>query len=67
MTAINALRLSPLAFLLVLVTSARAGPVPPGNDERDLAEQDRTGPVVIYNRSTTAPCLPTTCRTSKKC
>ena len=57
MTTFKALRLPLLAFLLLVPASGRAGPVPPVNDERDLAEQDRNSPVVIYNRSTTAPCF----------
>ncbi len=34
-----------------------AGPLPPVNDEQDLAERDLARPVVVYNRSTTAPCF----------
>ena len=57
MTTSKALRLPLVAFLLLVPASGRAGPVPPVNDERDLAEQDRNSSVVIYNRSTTAPCF----------
>ena len=57
MTVIKTFRLSLLAFLLMLPASGRAGPLPPVNDERGLAEQDRTAPVVIYNRSCNAPCF----------
>ena len=54
---LKALRLPLFAFLFILPASGRAGPLPRVNDERDLAEQDRTAPVVVYNRSCNAPCF----------
>ena len=56
MTTIKMLRLL-LAFLIMLPASGRAGLLPPINDEGALAEQDRSAPVVIYNRSYNAPCF----------
>ena len=54
---LKALRLPLFAFLFILPVSGQAGPLPRVNDERDLAQQDRTAPVVVYNRSCNAPCF----------
>lgn len=46
-----------LWLVLSLGSSSIAGPLPRRNEERDLREEDRKRPAILYNRTPTAACF----------